>query len=110
MAVSLIVLLSLTMGGVGGDVVGSGPLSGVVVGPDGRPSPGALVVAAGGAWDGDPPAVMGRATADGEGRFILELADALTACDRPTLWAFGPGLVAGSSMIDRDALEGRPTR
>ena len=111
MAVSLIaLLLSLATVGVGGDVAGVGPLSGVVVGPDGRPSPGALVVAAGGAWDGEPPVLMGRATADGEGRFVLELGDEPSGCDRPTLWAFGPGLVAASSPIDRDALGGRPTR
>ena len=111
MAASLVVLvLSLATVGVGGDVAAVGPLSGVVVGPDGRPSPGAEVVASGGAWDGDPAVAMGRATADADGRFVLELADGPTSCDRPTLWAFVAGSAVGSSPIDRDALEGRPVR
>ena len=38
-------------------------MSGLVVGPDGRPAPGAEVIAAGGDWDDEPPALLGRTTA-----------------------------------------------
>jgi Carboxypeptidase regulatory-like domain len=103
-------LLSLATVGVGGGVAGHGSLRGVVVGADGRPVAGAELVAAGGTWDGDSPVELGRATADGDGQFSLELLDEPSECDRPTLWAIRGGSVAASISIDRDSAEGRPLR
>ena len=111
MAASLIAfLLSLATVGVGGGVAEVGTLRGVVVDADGRPAAGAELVAAGAAWDGDWPVELGRASTDGEGRFVLELLDKPADCDRPTLWALRVGSVAASSPIDRDSVEGRPFR
>ena len=109
-ASSIVLLLTLATVGAGGDVAKVARIVGEVVGPDGRPAPGAEVIAAGGAWDGDAPISIGRATADNSGRFALELSDEPSNRDRPTLWAFLAGSVAATRPIGRDAAEGHPVR
>ncbi len=106
MIASALVLLSVaTVGaGPGGVVVG------LVVGPDGRPAAGAEVIAAGGSWDDEAPAPLGRTSADAEGRFSLRLEADPEGRDRPTVWAYRPGFVAASAPIDRDAAAGSPVR
>jgi Carboxypeptidase regulatory-like domain len=108
MAAPLIAFLlsSLAMVGVGEGVT----LRGIVVEADGRAASGAEVVAAGGAWDNDSPVELGRATADGEGRFVLNLHEQPADCDQPALWAIRAGSIVASGRIDRDGAEGRPFR
>ena len=109
-ASALALVFSLAAVGAGvGDAMPD-RLTGVVISPDGRPAPGAELIAAGGDGDGGPPASMGRATADEQGRFSLELPAGACVCDRPTLWAHRPGSVAASVPIDRAALAGLPIR
>jgi protocatechuate 3,4-dioxygenase beta subunit len=112
MAASLIAFLlsSLATAGVGEGVAGVVRLSGVVVEADGTPATGAELVASGGPWDGELSVELGRAKADGEGRFVLELHEPPVDCDRATLWAIRAGSIAASAPIDRDAIEGRPFR
>ena len=101
-------LLSLATVGVGGEVAKGGMLVGQVVGPDGRPAPGAEVLASGGSWDGTSPSLLGRALTDAEGRFALELSGSPEGREQPTLWAFRPGSVLASSPVDREMAGGRP--
>jgi hypothetical protein len=111
MALSLIAFVfSLAAVGAGEGGPKGPTLRGEVVGTDGKPAPGAVLVVAVEGWDGESPVVMGRATADEGGKFALELRDDPNDCDRPTLWAIRPGSVASSSPIDRDAASGRAYR
>ena len=104
-ATAFVLLLSLATVGAGAD--DAGPVGvGVVVGPDGRPAPGAEVIAAGGAWDGEPPGFLGRATADAEGRFSwTSPSEPSAATGRPS-GRTRPGSVAASAPIDRDGDRG----
>ena len=104
MASSLIALW-LSLATVGGD--GGSLLRGVVIGADGRPAAGAEVVVAGGASEGEPPVVLGRARSDGAGRFEARLAERPGDGARPILWAILAGSVGSSVAIDRDPTGGR---
>jgi hypothetical protein len=103
-------LFTLATVGIGEGKGDRGPLRGQVVGADGRAIAGLDVLAVGGAWDGDPPMEFGQARTDASGRFALDLDDAMTDCDRPTLWAVGDGKVAASISLDRDDADGQPIR
>src|SRR5947209_2859722 len=109
-ATAFVLLLSMATLGAGWDDAGPGRVSGLVIGPDGLPAPGAEVIAAGGDWDDEPPALLGRTTADAEGRFSLELTTDVCLCEHPTLWAYRPGSVAASASLGRSALAGLPVR
>ncbi len=102
-APSIALLVSLAMVGADG-----GTLRGVVVEPGGRPAAGAEVVAASASWDGEPPALIGRALTDDQGRFAIESAGGPRG--PATLWATRPGSVAASCPIGRGSAEGLASR
>src|ERR1700753_883467 len=58
-ATAFVLLLSRATVGAGPGDAGQGRVSGEVIGPDGRPAPGAEVIAAGGDWGDESPALLG---------------------------------------------------
>ena len=104
-------------------------MTGVVVGPDGKPATGADVLLVDGylPLDADghpmvPPGkkrhhgrgafVRGRGKADAEGRFQIEVrGEAIEESDRVVLWAHKPGSLASSTEVKRLSLtNGTPAR
>ena len=75
------------------------PLAGEVVDADGRAAGGATVLVTIEGWLGDGPEVIGRATADAGGRFLVSVPGDLAGCDRATLWAIRDGSAATSVAI-----------
>ena len=102
-----LLLASMTFGTLT-EGTGSFRVSGVVTGPDGRPASGTELVVASKEWGGEPPTILGRAEADEQGRFSIDLGTNECLCDQPTLWAYRRGSVTATAWLTRADVTGHP--
>ncbi|WP_435017441.1 carboxypeptidase regulatory-like domain-containing protein [Tundrisphaera sp. TA3] len=94
----VLLVLAVMMQGTGREVA---PLSGRVLGVDGSPIAGAVVIASGETGDDDAPGPTARTTTDDRGDFRLDRPEASDPAAPVTLWAIRPG-----SRVARQRIRG----